>query len=31
MTEENVELAICTKDGFQRLTKAQLKDHIKLL
>ncbi|KAI6231785.1 Proteasome subunit alpha type [Aphelenchoides besseyi] len=31
MTEENVELAICTKDGFRRLTKQQLKDHINML
>jgi 20S proteasome subunit alpha 2 len=31
MTEENVELAICTAEGFRRLTKQQLKDHIKML
>ncbi|KAI6221924.1 Proteasome subunit alpha type [Aphelenchoides fujianensis] len=31
MTEENVELAICTAEGFRRLTKQQLKDHINML
>lgn len=31
MTEENVELAVCTREGFRRLTKRQLKDHVNML
>lgn len=28
MTEDNVEIGICNKNGFQRLTKQQIKDHL---
>ena len=29
MTEENVELVVCTRtEGFKRLTKEELKEHI---
>ncbi|MFH4983694.1 hypothetical protein AB6A40_010403 [Gnathostoma spinigerum] len=28
MTEDNVEIAICNKSGFHRLTKQQVKDHL---
>ncbi|CAD5229764.1 unnamed protein product [Bursaphelenchus okinawaensis] len=31
MTEENVELAVCTAEGFRRLTKRQVKDHVNML
>ncbi|VDN22771.1 unnamed protein product [Gongylonema pulchrum] len=28
MTEDNVEIAICNKNGFSRLSKQQVKDHL---
>lgn len=28
MTENNVEVAVCTANGFSRLTKEQIKDHL---
>lgn len=28
MTEDNVEIAICNKNGFNRLSKQQIKDHL---
>lgn len=31
MTEDNVEVAICTSDGFRRLTKQQVSDHLGVL
>jgi len=31
MTEDNVEVAICTADGFRRLTKQQVSDHLGVL
>uniref|UniRef100_A0A1I8A2C2 Proteasome subunit alpha type-2 n=1 Tax=Steinernema glaseri TaxID=37863 RepID=A0A1I8A2C2_9BILA len=31
MTEDNVEIAICNANGFQHLTKQQIKDHLSSL
>uniref|UniRef100_A0AC34FD33 Proteasome subunit alpha type n=1 Tax=Panagrolaimus sp. ES5 TaxID=591445 RepID=A0AC34FD33_9BILA len=31
MTEENVEIAVCTEAGFRRLTRQQIKDHLSAL
>lgn len=28
MTEDNVEIAVCNKNGFMRLSKQQVKDHL---
>ena len=31
MTDENVEIAVCTDSGFRRLTRQQIKDHLSAL
>lgn len=28
MTEDNIELGICTKDGFKKLTPPEVKDYL---
>ncbi len=28
MTEDNVEIGVCSRDGFQRLSKPQIKDYL---
>ena len=28
MTEDNIELGICTKDGFRKLTPSEVKDYL---